>query len=144
MSALMYYKAFLAQKTIPVPESGCLFWLGAPNARGYCYIEYKGKSFRVHRLAWELAFGTIPDNLHVLHKCDITVCVNPNHLFLGTHTDNMQDKTNKGRAAKEKLTVADIVAIRKDYRPQETIAKEYDIKQWTVSRIKARKSWAHI
>lgn len=50
-----------------------------------------------HRVSWELHNGSIPDNMFVLHKCDIGQCVNPDHLFLGTHKDNCQDGLKKGR-----------------------------------------------
>jgi HNH endonuclease len=50
-----------------------------------------------HRISWMLFRGEIPVDAHVLHKCDVTLCVNPDHLFLGTHTDNMQDCVTKGR-----------------------------------------------
>lgn len=82
---------------MPVTECGCWIWMGACSGRGYGSIRIGQKTERAHRLAWELFKGPIEDGLHVLHRCDITYCVNPDHLFLGSHQDNMIDKEKKDR-----------------------------------------------
>jgi hypothetical protein len=71
----------------------CIEWKGRTDKDGYGTIG----SRRAHRVAWEQTFGPIPDGLQVLHKCDNPPCCNPDHLFLGTRTDNMNDKVRKGR-----------------------------------------------
>lgn len=80
---------------------GCWLWLGAKGRRGYGYLHRGGKTdrhpIRAHRASWEIHFGAIPAGLWVLHKCDNPPCVNPNHLFLGTRKDNMDDCASKGR-----------------------------------------------
>lgn len=76
--------------------NNCWEWSGTNNYR-YGLLRTCGKMVRAHRISWEIHFGTIPAGLHVLHKCDNTLCVNPDHLFLGTHFDNMQDMAKKGR-----------------------------------------------
>jgi len=75
---------------------GCWIWMGS-TSKGYGGIKIKGKMKKVHRVLWELTNGPIPKGMFVLHKCDITECANPDHLFLGTHTDNMRDMIQKGR-----------------------------------------------
>jgi hypothetical protein len=72
-------------------ETGCWLWSGG-GVRPYGLI-----STGTHRLAWELANGPIPDGMQVLHRCDEPRCCNPDHLFLGTQSDNMADKVRKGR-----------------------------------------------
>lgn len=84
-------------KFIPVTESGCWLWLRGINAKGYGQFGRKHGSDQAHRVAWELYRGQIPDGMNVCHSCDVRCCVNPDHLFLGTQKDNMQDCMKKGR-----------------------------------------------
>jgi len=94
---------------------------------------------------WEQERGPIPTGMHVLHKCDVPACVNPDHLFLGTHADNMHDMAVKGRAARIygrvtygalRLTDAQVRAIRADTRRHRVIAEEYGIAYKYVSHLK--------
>ena len=77
----------------------CWKWTGCRTKGGYGRTGFEGKTTGAHRLSWILHFGPIPDGLHVLHKCDNPSCIRPDHLFLGTFQDNMQDKVNKGRGS---------------------------------------------
>src|SRR4029077_20972173 len=75
---------------------GC--WLGTAAVAGkgdYGYFGFQGKIQRAHRVSWILTFGEIPDGLFVLHKCDTPLCVRPDHLFLGTQQDNVDDMARK-------------------------------------------------
>lgn len=103
-----------------------------------------------HRVSWQLYRGVIPEGLFVLHHCDTPACVNPNHLFLGTQTDNMRDsqfkmKRPKGEAHKHsRLTLGMVYRIRDDNRSQRVIAKELGISQATVCAVKTLKRWKHV
>jgi hypothetical protein len=87
-------------RLIQQPGSDCWIFGGSLNSDGYGNIRVggrKGKTIKVHRLAWEEANGPIPDGLTVCHTCDVPACCNPAHLFLGTQQDNVADMVNKGR-----------------------------------------------
>jgi hypothetical protein len=87
-------------KIQPEPNSGCWLWDSSLTGGGYGTIglgtRAQGKEL-AHRVSWELFRGEIADGLWVLHKCDVRCCVNPDHLFLGTHSDNMRDCVAKNR-----------------------------------------------
>jgi len=109
-----------------------------------------GLSSSSHRVAWELVRGPILKDRLVLHKCDNSICCNPLHLFLGSQSDNMEDKLNKGRVpsgerhSSAKLTTLQVTRIREDTRSQKCIAKEYGISQVRVSQIKLKKCWREL
>ena len=81
-----------------VDTSGdCWLWTACLWPNGYGRISVKGRAVGTHRVAYELAYGPIPTGMFVCHKCDVPACVNPDHLFLGTNTDNVRDMWAKGR-----------------------------------------------
>ena len=138
-------------------ENGCWEWTASERdggGRGYGGFWLDGKWRKAHRASWILEHGAIPVGLHVLHHCDNPPCVNPDHLWLGTHADNVRDMHAKGRAASNpqpgesnghaKLTEADVLAIRADSRYHRVIADEYGVTQPLISLIKNRKRWSHI
>mgnify|MGYP000689840417 CR=1 FL=1 len=151
------------QQTIKA-DFGCWHWKGSMAHNGYGMIMIEGKHERAHRYAYERYRGKIPDGMLVLHKCDNSSCVNPDHLFLGTTQDNSDDKVAKGRQAKgealakaqgnyercgenngnSKLCPGDIVAIRGSEKSQRAIAKMYGVSQATIFHIKTKKTWRHI
>lgn len=76
---------------------GCWFWESTKNHNGYGIVSRRAGNTLAHRVAWTLTHGEIQDGLYVCHKCDTPPCVNPDHLFLGTQKDNVQDMIKKGR-----------------------------------------------
>lgn len=131
---------------------GCWEWIGS-KSHGYGQMSVSGRPMRASRVSYMLHRGAIPEGLHVLHKCDNTACVRPDHLFLGTHADNMADAVAKGRirsgerAPGAKLTAAGVLEIRRrlsEGARQATIAREFGIHQATVSSIGTGRKWARI
>lgn len=89
------------QNVAPCPMSGCWLWTGSRQGgahSGYGRFTIAHKEHYAHRYSWELANGSIPDGLDILHICDLEVCVNPAHMRLGTRSDNCFDMWDKGRA----------------------------------------------
>lgn len=119
-------------------EGGCWLWQGSISKAGYGTLSYHGKVSYAHRLSYIFVNGPIPDGLHVLHKCDNPPCCNPDHLFLGTHLDNIADMKSKLRcaygekSATAKLTELQVAEIREAYVPRikglsKQLAKKYGI-----------------
>jgi hypothetical protein len=75
----------------------CIEWTGARDRYGYGMRRWNGRTTRAHRVAWEQANGPIPAGLSVLHRCDNPPCINVDHLYAGTHQDNMRDRGLRGR-----------------------------------------------
>jgi hypothetical protein len=117
---------------------------------GYGQLTINYRKVLAHRLSWELHCGQIPDGLHVLHKCDVACCINPDHLFLGKPQDNVIDKTEKDRQAKgeghgmHKLTRGEVIEIRGGLGDQRKTAKLYGVSQSTVGCIRRGVTWKHL
>lgn len=90
------FKIYLLTK-ITVTAEGCWVWIGQKDKKGYGRVWRRGKKRAAHRASYEAQYGLFQDDLHVCHKCDNPPCINPDHLFLGTRSDNMMDCTIKGR-----------------------------------------------
>jgi hypothetical protein len=132
----------------------CWEWQGFINKLGYGTTSLRSKFILAHRLAWILFKEEIPKEIHVCHTCDNPLCVNPDHLFLGTHQDNMNDMFMKNRKShkgenhpRSKLCEKDINEIfklRKNGWTQTKIAELFGVYQTVISRILNKKLWSHI
>lgn len=117
---------------------------------GYSKFRRNGKYQFIHRYIYKKHKGEIPKGMLVCHTCDNRNCINPNHLFLGTHKDNAQDSVSKGRwvnvkgekNGKSKLTEQQVKEIRNSKDDTRIIAVEYDISTRHVWALKTKKSWA--
>ena len=135
-------------------DDECWPWLASKKGLGYGMFRTTYPE-TAHRTAWRLANGEIPDGLHVLHKCDVPECQNPNHLFVGTNAENTADKVAKGRCSRlvrpgeenpnSKLT-AEQVRIARYWKSlgnmtRTRIAKHFGIGNSQMSRILNNQSW---
>jgi hypothetical protein len=133
----------------------CWEWTGKSLMSGYGRMRFNGSYKGTHRISWEISNGDIPKRLSVLHKCDNRLCVNPEHLFLGTQKDNMLDMISKGRSNPQqgdshchaKLKKDQVLLIRKRLaqgESQTALSHEFNVHQTTIYDIKAQRSWKHL
>ena len=133
--------------------TGCWLWTGKKDY-GYGRVGINGQLYRTHRASAVDAKGDIPKGMFVLHTCDVRACVNPEHLYYGSHSDNMNDMVNRGRAAvgerhnSSKLTNEDVLTIDRlaqsgQYTHSE-IADMFDTSRANVSSIVSGKTWSSV
>lgn len=141
-------------------DDDCWVWTASTfGKKPYLYGSFKldGHRQKAHRVSWILSRGKIPRGLNVLHKCDNPLCVNPNHLFLGTFLDNTIDMIRKGRRAPlpkgeespmAVLSEAGVRSIKDDYSSgncsQQELALLYGVSQSHISRIVRGVRWSHV
>jgi hypothetical protein len=145
---------------------GCWLWRGAHDEKGYGRLIMLGDHIGAHRASWVITNGAIPDGLYVCHKCDNPPCVNPAHLFLGTHDENMADAIQKGRLRKSahpdrlwltrfgenhpraKLTERDVLKIRELYAAggvrMADIAEQFGISKTQTRSVIRGLRWSHL
>lgn len=144
---------FLA-KIEPEPNSGCWLWCGGWLDTGYGNTSVEGARL-AHRYSWTLFNGPVPAGFMVRHRCDVRVCVNPAHLELGDHAENMRDMTARGRAdvrrgdrnTQARLTVDDVTEIRRQRSEGTThaaLADRFGVTRSAIQSIDAGRTWSHV
>ena len=139
----------LEYRSIPEPNTGCWLWMGPPDNGGYGSIRFGGKLMKSHRASWTAFRGEIPTGMCVLHQCDNPSCINPEHLFLGTRADNIQDMIQKGRDRKiagethhkAKLSRTKVAIIKDSPLSSSKLAAQYGVHKSTIRSIMAGKTW---
>jgi hypothetical protein len=141
-------------------DRGCWEWRASTESTGYGQVHINGSDTQSHRYSWKVHNGD-PGEQWVLHKCDNRLCVNPDHLYLGDASDNMDDmwersgrdepeppvKDPQGESnGRSKLTENDVREIRRRWpdETQQDLADEFGLKQASVSQIVRRENWDHI
>jgi len=144
---VLFYKKdpleYFAKNTVLNEKNGCLEWVGIKAYFGYGKMYFDGKHHLAHRFSYKTHKGDIPKGMCVCHKCDNTKCVNPEHLFLGTQSENAKDMVKKGRVH-SKLKENEVIEIYLSNKPQYEIAKKFGISQENVSCIKNGVNWSRI
>ncbi len=136
-----------------VKSDGCWEWGGGVDQNGYGKVGRAGRMWFAHRYSYTISKGEIPHGMVVMHSCDNRRCVNPEHLSVGTHQDNMRDKAEKGteKGSKHpaaKLSEEDAYNIRsflslRDFTCQE-IGEMFGVHASTVKGIKYGVHWTHV
>lgn len=135
-------------------QRGCMNWTGYQHKDGYGALSYQRRYWLTHRLAWLLTHGDIPEGFCVCHSCDNRLCCNPDHLFLGSHADNMGDMKRKGRRlrvntgernGRAKVTAEQVSEIRASYSAggarQVDLAAKFGLSQGMISAIVRGAFW---
>jgi hypothetical protein len=133
---------------------GCWFWKSSTNQMGYGQFTIGRKPLFAHRICWELTHGKkIPEGLFACHKCDTPICVNPDHIFLGTHQQNSQDMSNKKRSTwgeKSLLSKLNLENVRQIKRMLlegvdiKIICEKFQVVDKTIRNIRNKKTWKHL
>jgi hypothetical protein len=149
---LQYFK----DRTTVDPQTGCWLWQLRLGTGGYGEMrDANGRTQKTHRGAWRAVNGAIPAGLCICHRCDVRRCCNPDHLFVGTHQDNADDRGAKGRTkppkgeghGMSKLKDDDVRTIRallgRGVKGAK-LATLFKVSQATISHIKHGQKWAHV
>lgn len=143
------------EKVAVKTKEECWEWLAYKTQEGYGRIKYKDRSLEASRASWMINRGEIPKRMFVLHICDNPACVNPDHLYIGDHLDNMRDKKEKNRCNSpkgskhfnSKLTEKDVTYIKSipiGFGDITRLAQKYGVTKHTISAILHNKNWKHI
>ena len=132
----------------------CWIWDASLNNYGYGTFWYKDRHDIAQRASYELFVGDIPADKFVLHSCDNPSCINPHHLFVGTHQDNMADMVAKGRSKQgeinrfSKLKTEQVIEIlrlyKNGFKNKTALAKRFSVKPPTIHKIVTGQSWKNI
>ena len=134
-----------------IKEDSCWIWIGGKSRSGYGRFSVRGKQVFAHRFSYSRFKGEIPPSLFVCHACDRPACVNPDHLWLGTNTDNMRDASNKGRMCSgennraTKLTRDQAQEILDNpHLSASYFVEKFGIERSTPYAIRKGKSWKYL
>lgn len=134
----------ILSSSMPVPHAGCWIWMKGRTNR-YGKITSGFKTIAAHRASYEVFKGAIPEGSFVCHRCDTPACVNPDHLFLGTPQENMDDMNAKGRGKPPRNFFEDDVRlIRSATSGTAALSKSFGVSRTTIKKIRSGRTYAHV
>lgn len=146
------------EASVSIDDAGCWIWQKKKSNNGYGEFAFGGgRNGRAHRVSYFAHIGEIPEGMDVCHRCDVRSCVNPDHLFLGTRSDNLIDASKKNRVSRthqkkgsahpaSKLSEADIPKIRARLalgHSRASIARSYAVSDRIILLIDRGQAWRH-
>jgi len=147
-------KERIERNCTPEALSGCWLWTSCLDSDGYGYLHNRtqdgAKNLKAHRVSYQEFIGPIPAGLYVCHSCDVPSCVNPAHLWLGTHEENQKDRTRKGRTSKGAahynaiLDEATVLKIRAATGNLREIGEQFGLRKTHVHEVRSSKTWKHV
>jgi len=135
-------------------DGECMVWTGPTMSSGYGRTNFDYRGMSAHRASWEAHFGEIPDGMFVLHDCDNKLCVNPDHLHIGTQADNVREAFERGLVTtgsdrrQSKLTEKNVNLIRESYANGEMnqieLGERFGVSDSTIADAIHRRTWKHV
>lgn len=140
--------------SVDIDDSGCWNWIKSINM-GYGVTSLRGKREQAHRASWMVFVGEIPNGMQINHKCHNKMCINPDHLYVGTQKENMRDMEDAGRAVRcvggrngnSKLSEMDVLEVKKmimDGKKNDEISLKFSVSRSTIQFIRIGKTWGHV
>lgn len=138
-----------------VKTESCWIWTGSKFPRGYGCISFCNKNRSVHKLSYQIFIGPVSNGLEVCHKCNNKACLNPEHLYLASHKENLNHASRDGlipfgeNGSNSKLKQIDVDEIRKIYKKYKKgcgchfLARKFFVSPSTINRITSGRTWKH-
>lgn len=136
-----------------IDKNGCFICIShKQDAHGYPRVKIRGIQYKIHRFVYQECFGDIPNGMVIRHTCDNRLCINPEHLLIGTNYDNVKDMTKRGRNAKGErngnsvLNTDQVKQIKSmiGIKSNAKIAKIFNVGVTTIANIRIGKTWRHV
>lgn len=147
----MYTSFVGSELSFKIGENGCHIFTGPKDKNQYGRVRINGVQLGAHRVSYEAAHGAIPHGKLILHTCDNPPCINPEHLTVGTQSQNMRDMVSRGRikdrrgegCGRAKLTESDVIKIRQAGSAS-GLAELYQVSKGHIYSIRTGKTWGHL